>query len=964
VCWGPGNGSGVSNVPAGFGPGIAVSAGNYHACAVRANGTVGCWGDNSRGQGNAPGTLGAVAAPRISAGGLHSCVVKPDRTAACFGSDSAGQRTLPAALGTITAISAGGLHTCAVKTDQTAACWGSDAAGQRTLPSGLGTIGSISAGGQHSCAIKSDATAVCWGSDSDGQRAAPAGFFSMISAGLKHTCAVKTDGTAVCWGSDADGQRSVPAALGTVTAIAAGANHTCAVKTNGDVACWGANGDGQSTPPPGPFVSVTAGAAHSCAITAAGAAQCWGSQADARSAVPASLGAVVGLSAGDTHSCAYRLDAVPVCWGDGSSQQTGGAPAAPAPAPPNGTRSVPYSHSFTSDRGSPPASLSISGGALPNGLTLSAAGVLSGTPTSAGTFSFTVLADNGLFATAQTQFSVIVRATPTLATSQSGNRALGAGTLADTATLSGLLLPNDAGGTVDFRLYGPDDATCSQTPVFVSLGVGLPLNGSSVTSAQFTPTQPGTYRWIAAYSGDAKNTPAAGACNDAGETSVVSRAPATITTTASASITVGSGTLADTASVGGRYSPVDGATIDFRLYGPNDATCSQAPVFESLGVAYTAAGGSASSTTYAPTTAGTYRWRASYSGDVNNAPVTGACNAANESAVVARVVPTIATIASAGVTLGAGIVQDTATVSARYNPQPGATVDFRLYGPGDVTCSGTPLFQSLNVTGYPVGGGPVTSAAYTPPVAGTYRWRATYSGDVNNQPVTGACNAADETVTVTRATPTITTSAAPNVTMGAGTLVDTATVSQRSHPVAGATIDFRLYGPDDATCAAAPVFESLNVAYPSGGGAVASAPYSATQPGTYRWVAAYGGESNNAPAAGACNDADETTLVARAQPTIATTASAAITLGTGSLTDSVIVRGRVNSQTGATVDFRLYAPSDPTCSGEPVFSSTSLAYPVAGGPVSSAAYTPTAAGTYRWIASFSGDANNEPQSGA
>ena len=114
---------------------------------------------------------------------------------------------------------------------------------------------------------------------------------------------------------------------------------------------------------------------------------------------------------------------------------------------------------------------------------------------------------------------------------------------------------------------------------------------------------------------------------------------------------------------------------------------------------------------------------------------------------VARATPSIATIASASITLGSGQLADTATVSGRINPQPGGTIDFRLYGPNDATCSGVPVFTSLGVS-YPVTGGAVTSGVFSPVAAGDYRWVASYSGDQNNVPVAGACNAANEIVTV------------------------------------------------------------------------------------------------------------------------------------------------------------------------------------------------------------------------
>ena len=76
----------------------------------------------------------------------------------------------------------------------------------------------------------------------------------------------------------------------------------------------------------------------------------------------------------------------------------------------------------------------------------------------------------------------------------------------------------------------------------------------------------------------------------------------------------------------------------------------------------------------------------------------------------------------------------------------------------------------------------MTSAAFTPTSAGTYRWRAFYSGDANNVAVAGACNAANENVVVSAATPTIATTASGDIALEAGTLTDTATISGRVNP--------------------------------------------------------------------------------------------------------------------------------------------------------------------------------------
>src|SRR5439155_20534030 len=79
------------------------------------------------------------------------------------------------------------------------------------------------------------------------------------------------------------------------------------------------------------------------------------------------------------------------------------------------------------------------------------------------------------------------------------------------------------GGTITFTLYGPNDTTCGYPPIFtkpmsvVSSGGGA----GTATSDPFTPSQAGTYRWRASYSGDTNNAATATACNDLGETSVV-----------------------------------------------------------------------------------------------------------------------------------------------------------------------------------------------------------------------------------------------------------------------------------------------------------------------------------------------------------------------------------------------------------------------------------------------------------
>jgi hypothetical protein len=155
-------------------------------------------------------------------------------------------------------------------------------------------------------------------------------------------------------------------------------------------------------------------------------------------------------------------------------------------------------------------------------------------------------------------------------------------------------------------------------------------------------------------------------------------------------------------------------------------------------------------------------------------------------------------------------------------------------------------------------GGSAQSAALTPTTTGTYRWVATYDGDLNNASVSGACGDPTETRVVSQATPSIVTQASPDIVVGSGQLSDRATVTGVVSPIGPQTVTFRLYGPNNATCASPPVFTST-VALT--GGEAQSVLFTPTTAGTFRWIATYDGDANNIPAAGSCGDPTETRAV-------------------------------------------------------------------------------------------------------
>ena len=270
-----------SVAPVNLGPGsavAAVAAGGYHTCALLADGRLRCWGygfdgqlgygdRNSIGDDEAPGSVGPVdlgpgrTTKAISAGDFHTCAVLDDGSVRCWGLGAEGQLGYgntdrigdneplrlvgPVDLGpgrTATAITAGGAHTCALLDDGRVRCWGNG---------GNGRLGSGGAGnvGDDPGETPGSVEPVNLGAG----RTAKA-----ISAGDFHTCAVLDDGTVRCWGYGGDGELGygnrnwigddeAPGSVGpvdlgsgrTAVAITAGGAHTCALLDDASVRCWG-----------------------------------------------------------------------------------------------------------------------------------------------------------------------------------------------------------------------------------------------------------------------------------------------------------------------------------------------------------------------------------------------------------------------------------------------------------------------------------------------------------------------------------------------------------------------------------------------------------------------------------------------------------------------------------------------------------------------------------------------------
>ena len=130
---------------------VAISEGGGHSLALKVNGTVVAWGNNTYGEASIPVGLSNVIA--IAAGGYHSLALRANGTVVAWGRNIEGQTNVPIGLSNIVAIAAGGYHSLALKSNGTVVAWGLNYYGQTNVPAGLTNVMAIAAGQFHSMAL-------------------------------------------------------------------------------------------------------------------------------------------------------------------------------------------------------------------------------------------------------------------------------------------------------------------------------------------------------------------------------------------------------------------------------------------------------------------------------------------------------------------------------------------------------------------------------------------------------------------------------------------------------------------------------------------------------------------------------------------------------------------------------------------------------------------------------------------
>lgn len=349
---------------------MGIAAGFNHSVALKKDGTVLAWGQNSNGEtitnelsdikaisagfqrtvalnndgkiiefGNvyssAPGWLDDYSVSAIAAGYYHTLALL-DGEVIAWGYDANDETNVPvAAQSDVKAIAAGEYFSLALKTNGSIVAWGNDEDGIVSDVPALTNVTAIAAGVYHALALKSNGTVVAWGYDSGNNELDTGSLTNVvaIAAGYQISVALKDDGTVVVLGNVENPCVYIPEGLDDVVAISATSEHIMALKSDGSIVSWGDSGfipasnNGliantfvppfdKTKVPTLKVKAVTSGEKFTVALLDDGTVRASGNNDSGNLNIPANLKNVISISSGANHTLALKADGKVSAWGD------------------------------------------------------------------------------------------------------------------------------------------------------------------------------------------------------------------------------------------------------------------------------------------------------------------------------------------------------------------------------------------------------------------------------------------------------------------------------------------------------------------------------------------------------------------------------------------------------------------------------------------------------------------------
>lgn len=273
-----GTDGGVEDSPV-FGYPPVVSISDWAGCAITTEKALNCL------------LLDGLTAPSgtfvdVSMGDYHACAVKENGYLGCFAviddaeySDSAGEISDMPTDGDYVDVACGAGFCCGLQDSGPVTCWGGGWGSTiKDVPSISFTRIEASAHSSIVCGLDGDGYAHCWG-DTNDATVTPSESFVLLAGGHSHACGVDEEGVSRCWGDYAP---SLGAGIGH---IAAGTSQTCYVPSDGaSVSCTNgghpSSGEIDETPPTlldgETWVQTVVAGSVACVVSDTGRFDCWG----------------------------------------------------------------------------------------------------------------------------------------------------------------------------------------------------------------------------------------------------------------------------------------------------------------------------------------------------------------------------------------------------------------------------------------------------------------------------------------------------------------------------------------------------------------------------------------------------------------------------------------------------------------------------------------------------------------